>query len=130
MASVFGVLGTPEVAAAGEYASYLQGGLSGGGDQTNFGAEDTVDGCGDQRVVRASEDDHVYVLLFEGSEILPGGVLELRAVYDAALYERDEAGRSLLVDFYTGVEVVHDPPVCPALDRALGRQHPDVSVAG
>src|ERR671932_2007843 len=129
MAFVLGVFGTPEIAAAGEYASYLQGGLSGGRDQTNLRTEDTVEGRGDQRIVRAPEDDGVYLLLFEGGEVLPGGLLELKPIYDATLYERDETGGGLLMDFYAGVEVVHDPPVRPALDRALGRQYPDVPVA-
>src|SRR5829696_2929422 len=125
---VVGVARAAEVAATGEDATDLEGGLACGGDQSHLRPEDAVDGGGDQGVVSASQNNRVHPPLYEGFEVDAGHLLELGAVHDAALDEGDELRAGPLVDLDAGVEGVDRPPVRPALGGHLRGQHAHAAV--
>ena len=83
-------------AEVGQDAEDILGGLLGAGDEGHAVAHDVGDDAGQQRVVRAAEDEGVDAPRRDRLEVLVGHPQQLRPAGDAGLDELDEPGQGWL----------------------------------
>src|SRR5215212_8555030 len=125
---IIGVARATEYVPAGEDASYLKGGLSGGGDHTHLRTEDAVDRRRDERIVGATEHDRPDPALHQGLQIAPCDPLQGRSVHLAAFDHGHELWTRLLVNLDASIERVNRAPVRPTRRRKWRRKHTDTPV--